>query len=211
MPRKALALHNLKGLRGISCEDSEARTFRVLSGEGTWDELQEFYGSSAPYALLHTWLLSINKVDSGRVSFPATVLGQFQKSLAIALAELASGNQPDFLTAKKSAGPKDQGKMLRYAVAAAAACYAAERILGNHASIQRWWNALCRKRRCSLPTNLASHISNVAGQEGVSVDKRLLLAAHAFFLEDVPPAKHKMRVQVVQELVEELLNLSKNA
>lgn len=53
-----------------------------------------------------------------------------------------------------------------------------------------------------MPENLKSYISNVAGQEGDTPDKALLLAAHAVFVQDATPAQHKERLAAIMEMAE---------
>lgn len=59
-----------------------------------------------------------------------------------------------------------------------------------------------------MPENLKSYISNVAGQEGGTPDKALLLAAHAVFVQDATSAQHKVRLAAIMEMAEEFVGIT---
>ena len=211
MPRKLLPLHELEGLRGISYEDCELAVFKVLMGDGTVDEVKAFYGGRAHFRLLHDWLLKKGNSEPAALTDADATIKPLVISLAYALLDLANGKEAKFLTAPKRSGPDNDDRTIRYATAAAAACFASEKMHGRQQKIQRWWSSLIGKHDLHVPKNLKSYISNVAGQEGDTPDKALLLAAHAVFVQDATSAQHKERLAAIMEMAEEFVRITSSS
>jgi|LauGreDrversion4_2_1035121.scaffolds.fasta_scaffold244760_2 hypothetical protein len=211
MPRKSLPLHELEGLKGISYEECELAVFKVLMGEGTVEEVKAFYGGRAHFRLLHDWLLKTGNSNPAALTDADTTIKPLVISLAYALLDLANGKEPKFLTVSKRSGPDNDDRNTRYATAAAAACFASEKMHGRQQKIQRWWSSLIGKHDLQVPENLKSYISNVAGQEGNTPDKVLLLAAHAVFVQDATSAQHKARLAAIMEMAEEFVRIASHS
>ena len=78
---------------------------------------------------------------------------------------------------------------------------------GRQNSVQRWWEGLVQKHKLETADDLKSYISNVAGQDGVTADKRLLLAAHALFARNATPEQHQVRIAATKEMVEAIASI----
>jgi hypothetical protein len=207
MPRKLLPLHELKGLKGISYERAELSVFNVFMGEGSREEIAELYGDRAHFRILFDWLLRAADSVPTEPAYPGDDIKPLVVGLAHALLDLANGKETSFLEPTKRSGPNNRNRMLRQALSVAAAYYAAEQMHGRQDDVQRWWESLLRKHNLETASDLKSYISNVAGQDGITADKTLLLAAHALFARNATPEQHQVRIAATKEMVEEIASI----
>lgn len=207
MPRKLLPLHELKGLKGISYEHAELTVFNVFMGNGSAEEIVAVYGDSAHFRVMHDWLLEAANSAPINAAHPNDAVKPLITCLADALLDLANGKEAEFLKPKKRGGRNNQDKILRQAVSASAALFAAEQMHGRQDQVQRWWARLIKKHNLDTVGDLKSYISNVAGQDGVTEDKRLLLAAHALFARCPTLEQHKACAAAIKEMVESIASI----
>jgi hypothetical protein len=207
MPRKLLPLHELKGLKSISYERAELSVFNVFMGDGSREEVVAVYEDRAHFRILHDWLLRAADSMPTNAAHLDDDIKPLVVCLAYALLDLANGKETTFLEPKKRSGRNNHDKLLRQALSAAAAYYAAEQMHGRQNSVQRWWGGLVQKHKLETAEDLKSYISNVAGQDGITADKRLLLAAHSLFAGHATPEQHQGRIAATKEMVETIASI----
>lgn len=205
MPKKILPLHEREGLKGIDPDESLEAVLELTSEIPAEDIAKLFFNDRAKFFILHRWLgTSVFEETLGQEEKDSPLLQTLRYELSEALLQLANNQNAEFLKVDKRTGPRGTTHLVRFAKMAAAACFSEARQNGEEYKILRWWESLSNKAGIHGAQDLEKLITNVAGQDGDTPDKKMLMSMHAGFLEG-SPADRGAHLKLLKSMVEDNL------